>query len=124
MITYPKGQESAPPKPFIPRVLLDRLLKGPISKEQTSTNSTVTTLMVEPLSKRAQLFSQSIQTQVMFSGLLHQLSGLGFKKGALWDVFRHWEPHLGIPVEQLLVSEVSGLPSLSSPLSHLNLLFW
>ena len=51
------------------------------SKEQISMNSGVPIFMVEPLSKRAQLLSPSIQTQVMFSGLLHQLSGLGFKKG-------------------------------------------
>ena len=41
-----------------------------------------------------------------------------------WDVFRLWEPHLGMPVEWLLVSEGSGLPPLSSPLSHLNSLLW
>ena len=56
----------------------------------------------------------------MFSGLLHQLSGLGFKKGTFWDVFRLW----GLLVEQLLVSEGSGLPSSLSPLLHLNWLFW
>ena len=59
----------------------------------------------------------------MFSDLLYQLSGLGFKKGTFWHVFRPWEPHLGILVEQLLVSEGPSLPSLLSPLSHLNLLF-
>ena len=41
-----------------------------------------------------------------------------------WDIFRFWEPCLGMPVEQLLVSEGSSLPSSSSPLSHLNSLFW
>ena len=80
--------------------------------------------MVEPLSKRAQLFSPSIQTWAMFSGLLHWLSGRGFKKGPFWDIFRLWELCPGSPVEWLLVSEESSLPSLSSPLLCLNLLFW
>ena len=80
--------------------------------------------MVEPLSKRAQLSLLSIQTLVMLSSLLPPLSRLGFKKGTFWDIFRLWGPHLGIPVEWLLVSKGSGLPSSSSLLSCLNLLFW
>ena len=34
----------------------------------------------------------------MFLGPLHQSSGLLFKKGMFWDVFRPWGPHLGMPV--------------------------
>ena len=95
-----------------------------MSNEWTSANSAVTALMAEPLSKRAQLLSPSIWTQAMFSGLLHWLSGLGFKKGTFQDIFKLLKPHLGTPVEQLLVSEGSSLPSLLSPLFHLNSLFW
>ena len=95
-----------------------------MSKEQTSMNSGVTALMVKPLSKRPQLLSPSILTQAMSSGPLHWVSGSGFKKGTFMNVFRLWEPCLGMPVEQLLVSEGSDLPSLSSPLLHLNSLFW
>ena len=78
--------------------------------------------MAEPLSKRAQLLSSSIQTQAMFSGLLRWLSGSGSKKGTFWD-FRPWEPHPRTLVEQLLISERPSLPSSLSPLSCLNLPF-
>ena len=124
MIMLPKDQENTPLKPFIPRVPSDRLLTGPMSKEQTSTKSGVTAMMVELLSKRAQLSSPSMQTQAILSGPLYWLSWSGFKKGTFWEIFRLWEPCLRMPVEWLLVSEGSGLPSLLSPLLHLNSLFW
>ena len=73
---------------------------------------------------RAQLSSPSIWTLAILSGLLHWLSGLGFKNGTFWDVVRLWEPTLGVLVGWQLVSEGSGLPSLSSPTLHLNSLFW
>ena len=92
-----------------------------MSKEQASMNPGpgVTILMVKPLSKRAQLLSPSILTLVMFLGPLHWVSELGFKKGTFWDAFRLWKPHLGMQVGWLLISEGSGLPSLSSPFLHL-----
>ena len=46
----------------------------------------VTELMVEPLSRGAQLLSPSILTQAMFSGALLRVSGSGFKKGVFPDV--------------------------------------
>ena len=73
--------------------------------------------MVEPLSKRSQLLSQSFLTLAMFLGPLHWVSGLGFKKQTFCDVFRLWEPHLGMSVECLLVSEGSNFPSLLFPLT-------
>ena len=76
--------------------------------------------MVKPLSKRAQLLSPSILMQAMFSGPLYQVSRLGFMKETFLDIFRPWEPHLGMPVEKLLVSKGIGFPSLLSPLSHVN----
>ena len=48
---------------------------------------------------------------------------IGAQEGNFWDIFRPLKPHLGMPVEQLLVSEGSSLPSLLAPLFHLNLLF-
>ena len=75
-------------------------------------NPRVTTLMVKPLSRRCQLLSPSILTWVMFLGLLHQVSGLGIKKGTFWDIFRLWQPCLRMPVEWLLVSEGSSLHDL------------
>ena len=80
--------------------------------------------MVEPLSNRSQLISPSIQTLAILSGLLHWLSRSGLKKGTFWDIFRLWEPHLGMLVEWLMVSEGSRFPSSSPPLLCLNLLFW
>ena len=121
-ITQGPGENSA--KPIYTRVPSDRLLKGPMSKEWTSTNSGFTALMVELLFKRGQLSSPSIWTLAMLSGLLHQFSESGFKKGTFWDIFRFWKPCPGIPVEWVLGSEGSGFPSSSSPLSLLNLLFW
>ena len=94
-----------------------------MSKEWASMISVFTALMVKTLSKRAQLLSASIQTQAMFSSPPHWVNGLRFKKGTFWDVFRLWEPCLGMPVEWLLVSEGSGLFSLLSPLLYLNSLF-
>ena len=93
-------------------------------KKQTSTNSRVTELLVEPLSKKAQLSSPSIWTKAILSGPFPQLSELGFKKETFWDVLRLWDPHLGILVGWLLVSEGSGLPSSLPPLSCLNYFFW
>ena len=113
-----QGQENTTLKPFIPRVTSARSLKGPMPKGWASTNSGVTAFMVEPLSKRAQLLSPSILAQAMFSGPLHWVHGSGFKKGTFWDVFRPWEPCLGMLIEQLLVSKGPSLPSLFSPLSH------
>ena len=79
--------------------------------------------MVEPLSKRAQLSSPSIQIQAMLSSLLHQLSGPGFKKGTSSDVFKHKESYPGMRFVQLMLSGGPSLPFSLSPLSHLNLFF-
>ena len=100
-------------------MLSTRLLKGPTSKEQALMNLGVTALMVETLSKRAQLLSSLILTQAMFSGRLQWVSGSWFKKGAFWDILRLKELQ-GMLAEWLLVSEGSSLPSLSPSLSCLN----
>ena len=76
-----QGPEEYSSKTIYTQLPSDKLLKGPTSNEQTSTNSRVTTLMVELLSIGAQLLSPSILTWAMFSGLLHQLSGLGTSSG-------------------------------------------
>ena len=93
-----------------------------MSKEHALGDSRVTALIVEPLSKRAQLLSSSILTQAMFSGPHQQASGSGFKKGVFHDVLMLKASHLGMPTEQQLASEVLSLPSLPSPLSCLNTL--
>ena len=69
-------------------------------------------MIVEPLSKTAELLSPSMLPQAMFSGPLHQVSGLGFKKRTFWDVLRLWEPHLG------MLSDYWFLRGLASLLFH------
>ena len=97
-----------------------RSLTGLTSKEEALRNLGITALMVQPLSKRAQLLSSSILTWAMFSGPLQLVSGSGFKKGNFQDILWLGEPFLGMIAEWLLVSEGSSLLSLSSILSHLN----
>ena len=74
--------------------------------------------MVEPLSKRAQLLSQSVLTQAIFSGLLQWVSWSGFKKGVFLDAFRLEEPHPGILAVQQMVSE-GPVSLLHCPLFHI-----
>ena len=73
----------------------------------TSTNPGVISLMVKPLSKRAQLLSPSILIQAMFLDPLHQVCQLVLRKRTFWDISRLWKLHPGMLVEWLLVSEGS-----------------
>ena len=78
-------------------------------------NSGVTALMVESLSKRAQLFSSLILSKAVFSHQLQCVCGSGFKKGVFQDVLMYEESCLDALAEHLLASEGPGLSSLSSP---------
>ena len=82
----------------------------------------VTALIIEPLSKRAQLLPSSILTQATFSSLHQQASGCGPKKGVFCNVLMLGAPHPGMPTEQQLAFEGLSLPSLPSPLSCWNML--
>ena len=61
----------------------------------------VMVLMLEPLSKNAQLLSPLILTQATFSGPLQWVS----RSGAIWNVFMLGETHPVVPAEQLLTPE-------------------
>ena len=102
MMTYPKGNENTPLKPFMSRVPLVRPCKSPMSKEQTPTNPGVTALMVMPLSKR---FSPSIPGPgyvlrsappikwigIQDGNFLRHLQGLGASPGiANWATTGFW----------------------------------
>ena len=98
-------------------VPLEKSLKGPTAKEWASLNSWVTTLIVEPLSKRAQLSSPSIQTLATCAlvcctdcvgwGSRRELFGMSLGSGSLVQ---------GCQLSWLLVSDGSGLPSSCHPL--------
>ena len=85
-------------------------------------NSEVTALMVEPLSRRTQLFSPSILTQAMFLGPLQSVRGSGFRNGVFHDVFIFVESLPGILTEQQLASvklnQISPALVQGSPFLH------
>ena len=116
-----QGPENTPTKPFIPRMPTVRLLRTDVNW-QVSSNSGITTLMVQPLSTKAQLLSPSILDPGYVFRSTSPSKQIGVIEETFWDIFRSWKSCLGCWLSDYWFLR-GPPPFFVIPLLHLNSLF-